>query len=911
MQLRIGTLLCGFLVAWLMASCGGGGVGGTTSSPSTPQFSATFNTGQLAFTSVAGNAGTGDISASINYTGTGNIYLLLAEDSAQPIISSGSTTGGEQSFGANLIFKRDLAVGRYATTLVLHACNDEKCASEVSGSPVRVSVSLNVTPNLSVEPVLNLSRTGRERLAPVNVPVTIPPLAQSKNISFSLLEGSSAALQLSYVDRQIVVACNDVRAGNYVARARLTDVETGLYHADFMVRYTVHPPPTGELPLRISAQPAPLYLHQGQRQVFDFHVQRPTWTSDFQKPDETLLPAWLELTDLGNDNYRATVNTQNLGSDHYWASIIFSAFPGATEEQGVHFQLTVDGALILPDPMQAQLDVNSTDLSVLTQSTAVIAADGSAAHWSASADAPWLILDRSSGVTGVDRLVARVDASQLATLQHHVATITVSSDLPGTLPQKVTFGVSNSLPRIAGALVKQLAPGSARLYLQAPIAWGQAALYQAHMRLENGSLRALATACDWRYAGNVCVLRVDVDGLVAGQNLVVHLDTKLLNTSVSVPVRARRPWPVHFAALPFGKYRPAQWAAGRDSVYFAGLGQFNAWTRVGDSLALRHVTVNLTSPIDAAISFDEQWLFNAIDSSVFAYDPADMSPLGSQGIHSDRYFDDVGITSLNKLVSTADGRMVAAMTNFGATSLQRSAALVASADFANGVTLAEPGPGDRVDDGKNGVGLVRSPNGQTVIAVYPNGMLQSYTSESRVWTRLSTQMPDLGLVAVTDNGRIFLRNNGNIYIDGTVAPTSLNAILPSSHHMAGYALSPDGQYALVYGYQVSANSASDAKVWVVDIRGLPSAMPDASNVLATLSLPSPVGCITTLQTDEACLHQANITVSPDGASAVILGPRGIASIGLPVSVSEMLAKPLSGRARTTFSPVKLKARVRQ
>jgi hypothetical protein len=86
--------------------------------------------------------------------------------------------------------------------------------------------------------------------------------------------------------------------------------------------------------------------------------------------------------------------------------------------------------------------------------------------------------------------------------------------------------------------------------------------------------------------------------------------------------------------------------------------------------------------------------------------------------------------------------------------------------------------------------------------------------------------------------------------------------------------------------------ARDARLWLVSLTDIAPGI----RVIGEVPLPDAVGCTSPAPAPgETCEHRAMVTVSADGGSAFVLGPRGIAAVPLPDSVSASRA-PRAGAA---------------
>lgn len=180
------------------------------------------------------------------------------------------------------------------------------------------------------------------------------------------------------------------------------------------------------------------------------------------------------------------------------------------------------------------------------------------------------------------------------------------------------------------------------------------------------------------------------------------------------------------------------------------------------------------------------------------------------------------------------------------------------------------------------------------MAVDPDGMQWSYSADVRDgWTQLGWLPQGVQVAAVSDNGSVWLRTDGVLQSGATMWTGNLSSKLPSTHTSGGFALTGDGRFALIYGYRVATEAAGerarDAAVWVVDLQGVGSRQISDAPVVATLPLQDAVGCTATLVQGETCRHQANLTVDASASNVFVVGPRGVASVALPVNLMSAAA----------------------
>jgi len=162
MQIRIG--LAGLLIAAL-AACGGGG--GSDDAPTVGMQSPSISA-----TAVQRNPATAEITVSTRHFGEGQaIYFELVGGRA---LLSDFEAGGDFGDVAHMsvTLRNDLPVGTQTQALTLHACGDAACKTEFRGSPMSLTLTATVTPNIDVAAVTSLQRTGADPAPTADVPVT-------------------------------------------------------------------------------------------------------------------------------------------------------------------------------------------------------------------------------------------------------------------------------------------------------------------------------------------------------------------------------------------------------------------------------------------------------------------------------------------------------------------------------------------------------------------------------------------------------------------------------------------------------------------------------------------------------------------------------------------------------------------
>jgi hypothetical protein len=213
------------------------------------------------------------------------------------------------------------------------------------------------------------------------------------------------------------------------------------------------------------------------------------------------------------------------------------------------------------------------------------------ARWTAVSALPWLRLLRATGITGVDTLDMEIDPTLLSSTDFVTAgTIDVSIDTPGTLSLPFSVGVRDTRPSFQRGTAA-LVGNRGRIYIDGVIRTDSAAIDPGILHVTGAVLQQARYLTDTRFIGDVSVLAVDVTGAVAGQPIVVRALGPLVDTALTTAVEAPTRVPTGYLSLPYGAYRPPQYAPTLDALYFAGSGTVYRWAHDASSWTLTQVAV--------------------------------------------------------------------------------------------------------------------------------------------------------------------------------------------------------------------------------------------------------------------------------------------------------------------------------
>lgn len=881
MAIRAGLVT---LLALMLAACGGGGGGGGGQTP----LSITFQPAALSVTGVERNPVTANAIAKIQYT-PGVLLYLGVEERGGLIADVRGEPSGDNAIALVLTFN-DLPAGSHGSELLLHACLDETCTRE-AGPPGRLPLGLRVLPNLHGPATISLQRSGREAAPESLSTLDIPAAAGAIDITVDSADPYRFDVSLS--GSQLRVRTRQEPAGRYTGTVRLGSRNDSRYQLSIPIDYTVLAPPGGEQPMSVSTPLIEVSLAQGEVQTRRFTLTRATWT-DVLDPPSFVGAGVMQLTAMGNDEYEVTFDARNVAPGSWSGGVNFTAGPTGNSV-GVSLWAHVGAAFELTEPLQRVIDASSTAAD-LRLSTPVRATDGSAVRWTATSQADWLRLLTPTGLTGVDTLQVEIDAAALPRLSFsNAAEVVVSIDRPGTLPVTAVAGLNLSIPRLDRASRAVLAGTRGRLYVQGsiPQIFGDLTT-NARLRVDGARLLQASTPSDPRFAGMAAVLQADVADAVPGTDITVRIDSALMPTQAVIRVEPPVKVPVGYLALPYDAYRPPSHAPGRRAVYFAGRDRVHAWRHDATGWTLASAAV--PGLIDVTPEPDEARLIASSGAdALIALEPSTLTELGRSSLlpvsSAEATFEPAAPQGTRALAFAADLRAFASKAGLGLWPGYHGIGWVGPP--AGGVDLLG-GPG-WLDPGLSlwqtgPAGLIRSADGQTLAYEFGVGRgWKVYQAAGRAPRDLQGVEHPAPLAAISDDGQTLLWADGLVRLAmGTVL--DLKPLLPATHEAAGFALGPTGNVAVIYGYRPDVEGgvprARDARLWILAL----SDVAPGTRVLGDVVLPDAVGCTSaTPAPGEACAHRALITLSADGGSAFVLGPRGIAAVPLPDSVTAFSA----------------------
>jgi hypothetical protein len=924
LRLRAFSTLALVLCLAAVSGCGGGG-GGLPVPPLLPptapdlRVSASFDTNEVSASSIDGDSqgATARASVTVNYKGNRDIFIGV--DETQGLLDYYVIDITQAPYKLEMRFKPDRKEGTYTSQLKVRACFDRECKEEAPGSPMLLPLRLVVTPNLKVQPSLELARSGREAAPVGSITVTMPAGAGTLLIKAGAgLSENGGAFEVALNGNSLTVSTKQVKAGRYVGRVELAASGNNAYRAAVDVAYVVNPPVGGELGLDFSpATPANFSLAQGQEFVARFRVQQPTWTTERWRPVVRSVPrpaTNVTLRDLGNEEYEVHLDTSAYAPGQREELAVF--FEGSSNFNGFNggrliWYLNISEAFGVGAGLTVTVDA-TTPPNALRLSAPVNVFSGPPQRWSATVTDPALRLLRNTGITGVDALEVEIDREAVASGRFGSSYVELSIDRAGAPLIKTLVTADQRLPKLGPALVETLLPGSGVIYLDGY--FPPASQWARCMQITGATLRSAKLMGAEQEVFAAKALRLEFDAAVSGQDITVRCDAPLLPTQVRLPVASALRTPQAYASLPFKDWRPPQCSSSRQALFFSADGTLARWSFAAGSWTLD--TQEIEGLLDVAPYGDHSFLIGIggpygwrIDARTMKVEAKEFTNMVNfeYGIN----FDPPTAPAMRGLAFAADGAAIAnvhvggnggpgggrapyrASTVLGA--LIRSAAN--SGDPNNSFELADAAslPG----------GVIRSPSGQTVLGQFPSGKLLAYEPNLRASRLWGTLPSGVFARAISDDGLRLIGSDGQVRVRGVSVAGSLAGRLPAGFVVGGYGLTGKGNHALVYGYRIAGETAGprarEAAVWVFDISNAATQGIISATLLDRLVLTDAVGCTAALQSGESCEHVATVVVAEGDQSAFVLGPRGVAALPLPLAL-------VVGAGATATSPAAAVAR---
>jgi hypothetical protein len=570
----------------------------------------------------------------------------------------------------------------------------------------------------------------------------------------------------------------------------------------------------------------------------------------------------------------------------------------------------------------------------LRQSYPVRASDGATVGWSATSNVPWLRVLRASGTTGIDNLLLELQPEALDPqifVQYPTPALTLQLDRPGSPSRVIPLNLGIGLPRFGLVVPSTVFTDSARVRIGLASSGRVFDPIFDNLTVAGATVDTSASGRSRGVFTSSSDITVDLAGMVPGRPVVISAGGVLRTTQVQVLVKAPVPLETAFAPLPFGKYRPPSIDRATGAIYFAGEAEVWVWQAgLRGAVPTRRTVPGL---VDVALSPLRSELIGAAGSSLFVIDGQTLEPRRVGALRPETsqnadvwsgLVDSAVPAGLSTLRLHAEGLAYMSLL-LNNTEPQgpvngHTVAYVAGCTGADqrDLTLGPAcwfiEPQDRPiwsSAANPGTGMVQSMDANTVVAT--NSLGRSFIKDFLFgsWAAGPALAAGEFIVGLDNNAQRVVSSEGRLILGDFNVSHSLAARVSTTGRVpGGYALSADGKKAYVYSYklrdQTAGQQASEAALLVYDLSS--GSLPEGVQPSLTVDLPSPVGCTGPLIAGELCAHRAHVFLVPGEQAAVVLGPRGVATVALPpatAGVAKQLRQPNSKRLGP---PINLNAR---
>lgn len=853
------TLCLAWMASLLMAACGGGG-GGGSDDPTVRLDRSSITIDYEA----GGPMVPARVTATLDDNGyDGAVYIDAVADGpgiSQVLLNFSSD--GSTAY-ADIYVDTSLAPGTYTGTLQVFACKDLACRDPLSGSPYRVSFTVNIQAGLSVTPTSSrlTVQSGESAAQSFNVQL------QSGASSFTVESLPAWAELVSQDAGSFTLRTRSMPAGVYTG---YPVVRAGDRSASLLLELVSNAPSGGEQNLSVSPTSIDFSTTEGGEAVRDLTVTAPSWNPTLTHDVSYTGGAangWLQVLPTST-GYRLTAQAAGLPAGSYSARMVISG-DISTTAQTVYVSLTVGPGLVQVAPRSLEF-TSETAADALTGSATIALGAGPTRTWSATSNQSWLVLDTASGSTG-SALTYHVDASALAaqangSTRNAQVTVTAAGVItPMTFDVTVTKRLTQLL--YASPSVRQA--GLAQTILVSGSGFNAVSDLAARVGVAGVSGVTVTRVSDTQ-------LSLALPSLAAGQyNVQVTHASGLPASTASFHVLASAAAPAARIAQT-GIKRALLLDAPRKAVLLLNgdLGQIQRWSWASGSwVSTGNQAVAGLNGI--GLSPDGNTLVASSSAGeVQLLDPATLELRTRHANSTNPLY--MGASDWT-LPVTNDGR-VWLSSGSGWNSLitfDLAAAAFTQPDLGSLFGQFYFGPWGFVSGNAERLLLTQS---NSITPAPP--MLFADMRNGQVQTAPLTETASYRAVFNEDASRLVL-DSGKV-VDGNFG-TVANIVLPNGHSPAAAAFAPDGRKLYVLGVTDSFYAGTSLPtVWVLDSSAAQTGTTQLP-VLGSFDLAESYSYVCNWQGggDTGCLSAPLMKLSPDGRTLVIAGPTALLSVPIP------------------------------
>lgn len=447
------------LLCTLATACGGSGGGQSGSETKPVGFQVSVDRTAIRFEGEEGRAmqpvavlgkGIGTLPGTI-YTGSLDLSTSLGLVTTEVI-------GTQVKFTVHP--KSNLPAGTYTGNLQLFACADEKCTQHFSGSPATVPYTITISKGFSVAPQsANLSAVSGSTITR-DFNVSLPPSQTS-------FQASSSAAWLSITNLSnsgFSIKTSPMPPGYY---STIVSVYYPGRNFDIPVNFTV----TGDSSTvsKIIADVSTINFNAiasaTTPSTKKINLVLPSWSTESKA--EISYPSsvggWLTLNKIDERSYSVTAVAQNLVAGSYLAHLTIKSDP-LTSPISIPVNFVVGAPTWTVFGSTDFLVDNETTTRQLFSELTIDLPALPAQAWTASTSATWIKLLNTSGTTGLNKLQATIDTTELIKMSNfstHTAEIVITSANGKIAPKRVVFTLNKQLPEVNYVSPASLLPNEA------------------------------------------------------------------------------------------------------------------------------------------------------------------------------------------------------------------------------------------------------------------------------------------------------------------------------------------------------------------------------------------------------------------------------------------------------------------
>jgi hypothetical protein len=630
------------LAAMVLVACGGGGSGSSGGG-----FSLRLDRSSVTFEYFEGVAPPSQtVTATVIGAYSGTIYVgaIINGTGIDPNISLSLSS---MQAAATLTPASGLVAGSYSGTVQFLACSDAACSHRIGGTPLTISYSVIVKESIRATPATVTLAAVSGNSASQDVAVSLPP----GDVSYLMSSVGANWLQLSNISNTgFHVVAKSMPSGSY--STSLTLQASGGSTTVVYFNYTVTVPPGGEHGLLVNSPNLTISATEGSNSAWALlDLQPPTWDPRLLvtiEYDSNGPQGWLMSTPAVG-GFRIDVDASTLTAGTYAAQIYVATVDEPNNHWVVPVAVTVGPGLVRPADVIRTPDSESS-LATLSGSVPVDLADGAPVGWTASTDAAWLHLTRSTGTTGTT-LDFAIDAAWVTTAKNfteYTANVTLVPSVATMSPVGFAVRVTPQFAEIGGIGPRDILAGRASQLIVRGRGFQALADPMARLRTGGAPVTALQRISDTQ-------MLLDLGSSITAGRYILSISSALGFVPRARVLNVTAPATSTYSTLPrsggFASSLIVDAARGSLLAMNAGAGQLLRW-RLGAS-GWTSESVNVAGISNLGLTSDDRLLVTTGDGTLHWFDPESLAETKSVAIPSG--LDTSGYVDNHGIAFTSDG----------------------------------------------------------------------------------------------------------------------------------------------------------------------------------------------------------------------------------------------------------------